>query len=217
MNRFGHYGNAATKEDIGEWAGVSSGTVENATKRVVIALLSLHDKYVRPPTTAEREASKRFSENKTCRGWRNGFLSVDGTGIGVFQKPGHYGGAYYSGKDGSYSLNLQVSMHLVLTCFVNLMTFLKLINLVHNVRIVDYALGHTGSAHNSAAFASTRYYEEHDTLLEPGEWIWADSAYPVTPWCVPPFKKPSGGQLDQEQRRFNYRLSSIRVRAEHTG
>lgn len=215
MNRFGHYGNAATKDDIGEWAGVSAGTVENSTKRVVVALLACHDEFVRRPTPLECEASKDFAQKKTCHAWRNGYLAADGTNIDIFQKPGHYGETYYSGKNSTYSFNLQVSFVLHPHTFHQL-NLLKVINLLHNTRIVDYGVGHTGSVHDSAAFADTRYYREHQTLLQPGEWIWVDSAYPSTTWCVPPFKRPSGGQLDREQKRFNYRLSSIRIRAEHT-
>ena len=34
----------------------------------------------------------------------------------------------------------------------------------HNLLIVDYGLGHPGSAHDSYAFRSTQVYQEHDTL-----------------------------------------------------
>jgi hypothetical protein len=46
--------------------------------------------------------------------------------------------------------------------------------------------------------------------------VWADSAYSPSTWCVPPFKKPPGGQLTRLQRHFNYHLSRLRVRSEHT-
>lgn len=75
--------------------------------------------------------------------------------------------------------------------------------------IIDYALGHTGSVHDSWAFRSTRIFLEHETILGPGEWIWADSAYPVETWCVPPFKKPAHGELTPDQRTFNYHLSKV--------
>lgn len=92
----------------------------------------------------------------------------------------------------------------------------KIVNLVHNLRIVDYCLGHTGSVHDSYAFESTRIYREHDQLLRPYEWIWADSAYPCHTWCVPPFKKPPNQQLTSRQKKFNYYLAMVRVRSEHT-
>jgi hypothetical protein len=44
--------------------------------------------------------------------------------------------------------------------------------------IVDYFVGHTGSVHDSWAFWSTRTFKEHNSIFAPGEWMWADSAYP---------------------------------------
>ncbi|KAG2059183.1 hypothetical protein BDR06DRAFT_1072085 [Suillus hirtellus] len=54
----------------------------------------------------------------------------------------------------------------------------------HNLLIVDYSLGHPGSIHDAYAFRSTRIYQEHDTLLPAGHWVWADSAYPLDTWSV---------------------------------
>lgn len=51
--------------------------------------------------------------------------------------------------------------------------------------------------------------------MQPGEWMWADAAYPLYPWCIPPFKKPIDGELTTEQRHFNFFLSTIRIRVEH--
>lgn len=111
LNRFGHYGNAATMDDIGEWAGVSAGTVDNATKRVAIALLSLHDEYVRMPTAEEKDKSKRFcAEKAMCENWTDGFLSVDGSTFPLYQKPGHCGESYFD-KSCRYSFNAQVSQY----------------------------------------------------------------------------------------------------------
>jgi hypothetical protein len=36
-----------------------------------------------------------------------------------------------------------------------------------------------GSTHDSSAWLATRLAQEHETLMEEGEWVWADSAYPV--------------------------------------
>jgi hypothetical protein len=70
-------------------------------------------------------------------------------------------------------------------------------------------VGHTGSVHDSWAFRSTRIFKEHERILAPGEWIWADSAYPSEAWCVSPFKKPIGGELTPDQRTYNYQLSQV--------
>jgi len=79
----------------------------------------------------------------------------------------------------------------------------------HNLLIVDYSLGHPGSVHDASAFQSTHLYEEHADLLPDGHWIWADSAYPLEQWCIPPFKKPRNGQLTKNQKTFNYHLSKV--------
>jgi hypothetical protein len=75
--------------------------------------------------------------------------------------------------------------------------------------IRDYLVGHTGSVHDSWAFRSTRVFKEHEQIFGPGEWMWEDSAYPVETWCVPPFKKPIGGELDADQRTYNYHLLKV--------
>ncbi|KAG2051184.1 hypothetical protein BDR06DRAFT_854299, partial [Suillus hirtellus] len=65
------------------------------------------------------------------------------------------------------------------------------------------------------AFQSTHIYHHHATLLGDNHWIWADSAYPLEPWCIPPFKKPVNGALTSDQKAFNTALSRVRVRVEH--
>jgi hypothetical protein len=91
-----------------------------------------------------------------------------------------------------------------------------MVNLLHNLLIVDYAVGFTGSIHDSRAWGGTRIHQEPGYFLRPLEWVWADSAYTPTTWCVPPFKKPARGELTRLQRHFNYHLSRLRVRSEHT-
>ena len=81
--------------------------------------------------------------------------------------------------------------------------------------IVDYSVGHTGSVHDSWAFRSTRTFKEHDQLFAPGEGMWADSAYPSEMWSVSPFKKPARGELNPDQRTFNYHLSKVSLTWPH--
>ena len=74
---------------------------------------------------------------------------------------------------------------------------------------MDYAVGHTGSVHDAQAFRATHIFKEHERILAPGEWIWADSAYPPETWCVAPFRKPAGGKLSPDQRTYNYHVSKV--------
>lgn len=76
-----------------------------------------------------------------------------------------------------------------------------------NLKIIDYVIGHCGSAHDSTAFMDSRTVQDREKLLSPGEWIWANSAYPVETWCVTPYKKPASNI--PENRVFNYWLSRV--------
>ncbi|EGO27776.1 hypothetical protein SERLADRAFT_414047 [Serpula lacrymans var. lacrymans S7.9] len=91
----------------------------------------------------------------------------------------------------------------------------QVVTLPHNLKIVDYCVGHTGSIHDASAYLDTGLRTQPESFLGPGEWIWADSAYPLSATCVPPFKQPPNGALTRRQRHFNYYLSRVRIRSEH--
>ncbi|KAF8436023.1 hypothetical protein L210DRAFT_3692226, partial [Boletus edulis BED1] len=114
LNGAGHYGNAATTQDMAEWAGVAVGTVYTCYKRVMIALSRFHDAVIhfdpgnRADDFEEKELSKAWVESRSCPAWRNGFLCVDGTTFNLFQKPGYHGEGFFDRKS-RYSLTNQVS------------------------------------------------------------------------------------------------------------
>jgi hypothetical protein len=58
-----------------------------------------------------------------------------------------------------------------------------------DLRIIDYGIGLPGSQHDATAWQQTRVPQEHNTLLEPGKWVWGDSAYLLQMWCQVPYKK----------------------------
>ena len=77
----------------------------------------------------------------------------------------------------NYSLNIQVcSYALSMYMFTDISA--EVVSLP-NLHIINYSYGFTGSTHDATAFEKTRMAQEHDDILEPHEWIWADSAYPV--------------------------------------
>ncbi|KAF7372339.1 DDE Tnp4 domain-containing protein [Mycena venus] len=115
--------------------------------------------------------------------------------VPLLEEPGHYGEAYFDRKS-NYSLNVQLIT-------------------LPNLRIIDYVIGHCGSAHDSTAFADARTYKEHDTLFKRDrEWLWADSAYGLDWWCVTPYKRPAS--LQANNKTFNYHFSRVRVKSEHS-
>ncbi|KAF8576039.1 hypothetical protein K439DRAFT_1623163 [Ramaria rubella] len=169
--RFSHFGNSALVESIAQWAGVAAGTVVNSTPQVIVVFLVLHNKVIHWPNTQEKEAAKQWVESVSCAAWHDGFCFVDGTLVPLADKPGYHGEAYFDRKS-NYLLNVQI------------------INLP-NLCIIDYVIGHCGRAHDSTTFHDSCVYHGHCHLFRNGEWIWADSAYPVQLWCVSPYKRPA--------------------------
>jgi hypothetical protein len=72
LHRLGHYGNVLSVDDIAEWAGVSSGTVINCTKRCMLAIIKLHDDAMSMPTENKINHSKGWSQQTVIPEWRNG-------------------------------------------------------------------------------------------------------------------------------------------------
>ncbi|KAH7919060.1 hypothetical protein BV22DRAFT_1023626 [Leucogyrophana mollusca] len=112
INAAGHYGNRSATEDYADWAGVSIGTVYNCFRRVMVAILDHHDEYIHwdqnnVSDMEEKEKAKRWCEARTCREWRGGYLSVDGSPFNLFQKPGWHGEVFFDRKS-NYSLTAQV-------------------------------------------------------------------------------------------------------------
>lgn len=84
---------------------------------------------------------------------------MDGTLVPLTYRPFWFGESYFDRKC-NYSLNIQIVS-------------------LPNLRIIDFSYGHTRSTHDASAWEDTRIAQDHDTLLENGKWVWADSAYPV--------------------------------------
>ncbi|KAE9396664.1 hypothetical protein BT96DRAFT_958144 [Gymnopus androsaceus JB14] len=130
----------------------------------------------------EKEEAKKWVERHSCKAWRNGWCFVDGTLIPLYTQP----------LLCWYSLNIQI---------VNL----------PNLQIIDFGYSHTGSTHNATAWEGTRIATNHEDLLEEGEWIWADSAYPS--WVISPYKKPDC--FDKNNSIFNECVSNLCICSEH--
>ena len=184
LYRFGHDGNSASQPEMARWAGGGDGSVSMYTKRVMKAVLhrSFMDEAVRMPTEDEKEDAKMWVEAHSCKAWRDGWCLVDGTLIPLYDRPNWYGESYFDRKC-NYSLNFQVSLiSLQYQLGASSLTFAQVINLP-NLHIIDFSFGHTGSTQNSTAWDQTYVAQNHEEVLEDGEWVWADSAYPV---CFPP-------------------------------
>jgi len=186
---------AVEEQGTANWAGTGKGTVQLATRRVMTAVLrpAFMKEAVRFPTSVEKERAKQWVHKHSCHSWRNGWSFVDGTLVPLAQRPHWFGESYFDRKM-RYSLNIQIVS-------------------LPNLKIIDFAYGHTGSTHDATAWTQTRLAKEHSVILEDGEWVWADSAYPIDTWVVAPYKKPERDLPDNEI--FNNHVSMLRIRSEH--
>jgi len=70
-----------------------------------------------------------------------------------------------------------------------------------------------GQCHDSAVFGACDLYSKTEDHFSAGEYIIANSAYPVTPHCVPVIQ---GSQLTQDQLDFNRCIAHVHTVNEHT-
>ncbi|KAG8702522.1 hypothetical protein FRC11_011425, partial [Ceratobasidium sp. 423] len=147
LYRFGRYGNGASIDDIARTAGVSVGAVELYTGRVINAILGLHQDVIRPLTDAERGIERQWVRSRnSCPSFEPGIFLYDGTEITLWQKPGLNGDAYYS-RHGLYEMNAQIG------CVGS------------TLRIIDYSVGLTGSAHDAIAFEQTAAFRHPELVF----------------------------------------------------
>ncbi|KZT20121.1 hypothetical protein NEOLEDRAFT_1076361 [Neolentinus lepideus HHB14362 ss-1] len=161
LYRFGHDGNSAGLQQVANWSGVAKGTVGLVTRRVMTAILrpDFMGEAVHYPTPEEKEAAKHWVESHSCRAWRDGWCLVDGTLVPLFERPYWFRESYFDRKS-NYSLNVQIVS-------------------LPNLQIIDFGYGYTGSTHDLTAWEATRIVQEHESVFEDDEFIWADSAYLV--------------------------------------
>ncbi|KAF9503372.1 hypothetical protein BS47DRAFT_1369579 [Hydnum rufescens UP504] len=145
------------------------------------------------PTMGEKEATWDWVEDQSWQAWWGGYCMVDGTLVPLSDKPGLHGKAYFDWKS-HYSLRLVVVS-------------------MPNLHIIDYVLGPTGSMHDSSSFELSSITQDPQAWFLGHEWIWADSAYGVAPWCIVPYKQPFS--LVESNEKFNYYLSQIWIKSEH--
>jgi len=95
----------------------------------------------------------------------------------------------------------------------------------HRGLFVDVYIGWPGRIHDARVFANSSLYQRGQNKPLLLDWtdqiagrtipliLLGDPAYPLLPWLMKAF--PDNGNLTQQQKTFNYRLSKARVVVEH--
>ncbi len=184
--RFGHEGNAASVDAIAQWAGVSAGLVVKATRRVMIAVLSLHDSVIRWPTEEEKEEARQWVEQAACNGflpclarwilhggWNTCFPCLRSLGIT----------ARHTSIE--RAITRSVSRHVIRYCihFVLPSDHITSLSLFPISASLIMSLASAEVPMMQPPFVLLGTYTSSRTLFENGEWIWADSAYALDEWC----------------------------------
>ncbi|KDN42009.1 hypothetical protein RSAG8_07054, partial [Rhizoctonia solani AG-8 WAC10335] len=82
-----------------------------------------------------------------------------------------------------------------------------------SLRIIDYSVGLTGSAHDAIAFEQTAAFKYPELVFKDDEFAWTDSAYSASYRVIPVHKAPAN--LDPKVQLFDYGVSRLRIRSEH--
>ncbi|KFH62938.1 hypothetical protein MVEG_10976 [Podila verticillata NRRL 6337] len=172
LDRLGHYGNGMNFICLSTLWHRSEGSCINFTNRVVTAILSLSDQFAAWPSTEYHASHSEFMSRKGFSGCV-GF--VDGTTIPLFKRPDEDGDFYYD-RHGDYSLNLQV------VCTAN--------------RWISFAFtGYSGRCHDHSVYTASDIWRFPTDYFSPGEYLVADSAYPISIYCMPVIKGAGLTQL----------------------
>lgn len=179
----GHQGNIRLVSDIFD---VADSTVVKCRDRVISALVSLKDTFIRWPTSEpnKQNIARKFEE-------KGGFPAVlgaiDATHIQI-HPPDKHSQAYVNRKS-YHSLILQA------VCLPD-MTF------------SNCYCGWPGSVHDSRVLRNSDLWNEG--LIACGEHhIIGDGAYPIKSWLLTPYR--DNGNLTAQQKRYNYIHSSTRT------
>jgi hypothetical protein len=81
-------------------------------------------------------------------------------------------------------------------------------------RILKFNASFPGAVHDARAWRKLGIYRNPKNYLQGGEFLLADSAYPLTEHTIVLFKR-SSSCLSQQKKRFNQALSELRVSVEH--
>ena len=193
----------ANYRTIGHLFGVSKSTVCIVTKEVCAAIVDvLLPKYVKFPNGESlKEVVDGFKHKfgfPQCAG------AVDGTHIPIIS-PEEYPADYFNRK-GWHSIVMQGTVS-------------------HLGQFVDIYVGWPGRVHDARVFANSTLYKKGQSGVLLPNWtetisdkdvplvILGDPAYPLLPWLMKAY--PDNGQLTQQKKTFNYRLSHARVVVEH--
>lgn len=186
------YGSGATETKIAALFGIGDGsTILRVTKRVFAAFLDTPQLKIRWPNRQNRQRLLKKTRNELpgC------VAIIDGTHTILKIKPRVNPVHFFNYKQ-NYSLKTQI------VCDVE-------------KRVIHLATGYQGSVHDARVFRSCELFSNPQRYFNGNQFMAGDSAYPLSPTCLTPYKSNNPTISSDDRRRFNKRFSKIRVRVEN--
>ncbi|CAG8517100.1 7103_t:CDS:2 [Scutellospora calospora] len=112
---------------------------------------------------------------------------IDGTHVYLFEAPNKPNKDVYINRKRRYAIHVQGVVD-------------------HLGRFINYDIGWPASVHDAKVFSNSSLYTQQNNLFQDDDYILADSAYPISKWCIPSFKSPIRRQI-----QFNKKHNRTRV------
>ena len=191
--RLGNDGSASGfRPSASQW-GVSEGHINDCTRRVITALFQLREQYIKWPSATERR--RESINNDEREGFLGAIGKADNTDIVLQCKPGgEFNDEAFWNKKKRYALDLCAMCD-------------------SSKKFIYMLTGFSNATHDARVWGHTRLHQDPETYFSEGQYLLGDSAYTNTEYMVTPYKAPHTRQ--KRIRKFNRRLSSIRIDIEH--
>ena len=188
--RFGHYGNAASVLLRAQRFGVSPGTVLNAARRVMSAILRWEADEIRWPTAIERQACARESEERYgCEGCVG---AVDGTTIPFTYAPRVDPWCFFD-RHKRYNVNLLIACD-------------------WDLRITKLVQGFTGAVRDTVVLATAPWRAQPELYFSYGEYLVGDKGTLGSERVLLPHKGPAA--YIRANRNYNNQHERRQISAE---
>ncbi len=169
--------------------GVSEGTIILYVNRVIKAIRNKKSEFIQWPRNNNRIAV--HTGFQAIGGFQNVIGAIDGTHFILNEAPVQDLTAFFTRKK-RYAIQYQ-----------GIVDFKGI--------FINYVIGWPGSVHDARVYSNSDFFLNRTEYIEGEDYILGDSAYPISPFLISPFKNPS----NHRQRQFNFIHSKHRVVVEH--
>lgn len=169
--------------------GISEGTVILYINRVMKAIRNKKSEFVQWPKNNNRATV--HAGFQAIGGFQNVIGAIDGTHFILNEAPVQDPTAFFTRKK-RYAIQCQ-----------GIVDFKGI--------FINYIIGWPGSVHDARVYANSDFFLNKAKYIEEDDYVLGDSAYPISPFLITPFKNP----FNHRQCQFNFIYSKHRVVVEN--